>query len=368
MNQEFVLGKLADLMRWDEDRARTEFAWLRLMSRMKYDGYQDFLAGMRFIESLADWLQQFTHGEREAAYLFVRKNLVFIGPGEMRHLVELLYPETVQPRLVRRVAETCGIPQYRVWADPAATTLYETLLRKTLFIELSDGARIDVFRRANAGVINNEQVVTAPRINRAKWDDLLKDLRAATGNPEERFAFVYLVDDFVGSCTTLLREEDGTWKGKLPRFWADVAQEDVLGSHFEAGWTLCVHHYVATHRADVTARERDQAVRAAKGQAHWFERVEFSSGTLLQPDFPIRPADHPEFAALVEKYYDDVIETAPMKKGGDNARLGFAQCALPLILEHNTPNNSIALLWAETAGGPANHAMRPLFRRRQRHT
>jgi hypothetical protein len=59
VNQEFVLGKLGDLMGWDEERAHIEFAWLRLMSRLKYDGYQDFLAGMRFIESLTDWLQQF---------------------------------------------------------------------------------------------------------------------------------------------------------------------------------------------------------------------------------------------------------------------------------------------------------------------
>jgi hypothetical protein len=368
MNQEFVLGKLGDLMGWDEESARVEFAWLRLMSRLKYDGYQDFLAGMRFIESLADWLQQFLPDEREPAYRFVRENLVFISPGEMRHLVELFYPETVQPRLIQRVAESCGIPRYRVWANAAATRLYAALLRKTVFIELSDGARIDVFRRANAGVINNEQVVTAPRINRPKWDDLLKDLRKAAGNLDERFAFVYLVDDFMGSGTTLLREEDGSWTGKLARFWADVAEAGVVGTHFEPDWTLCVHHYISTHRADLTARERDGAARAAKGEGNWFKRVEFSSGTLLQRDFPIRPEDHPDFIGLVEKYYDDVIETKHVKKGGDNARLGFGQCALPLVLEHNTPNNSIALLWAETDGGPGKHAMRPLFRRRQRHT
>ena len=102
MNQEFVLGKLSELMSWDEDRSRTEFAWLRLMSRMKYDSYQDFLVGMRFIESLVDWLQQFAPGEREAGYQFVRQNLVFIGPGEMRHVVELFYPETVPTCRVER--------------------------------------------------------------------------------------------------------------------------------------------------------------------------------------------------------------------------------------------------------------------------
>ena len=152
MNQEFILGKLADLMKWDSERSRHEFAWLRLMSRMKYDGYQDFLAGKRFVESLAAWLQQFEETHRETAYRFVRERLVFISPSEMNHLVELFYPDTVRPRLVRKVAESLGIPQYRVWADPAATTAFKTLLRRTLFIELSDGARIDVFRHENAEI------------------------------------------------------------------------------------------------------------------------------------------------------------------------------------------------------------------------
>jgi len=84
-----------------------------------------------------------------------------------------------------------------------------------LFIELSDGGRIDIFRRANAAVINNEQIVTAPRINKAKWDELRDDLRKATNDKDARFSFVYLMDDFTASGTTLLRKEDGKWKGKL---------------------------------------------------------------------------------------------------------------------------------------------------------
>ena len=286
----------------------------------------------------------------------------------MRHVVELFYPETVQPRLVQRVAEVRGIPQYRVWADQAATQLYRSLLRKTLFIELSDGARIDVFRRSNAGVISNEQVVTAPRIIGTKWDELLNDLRNATGQPGDQFAFVYLVDDFTASGYTLLRERGVAWEGKLVRFWDDLQDANVVESHFERGWTLCVHHYISTTQADETIRERDNAIRSVKGNGNWFERVEFSCGTLLPGDLRINLREHPDFAALVEKYYDDSIETKHMKLGGENARLGFSRaCALPLVLEHNTPNNSIALLWAETLGTQEKRAMRPLFRRRQRH-
>jgi hypothetical protein len=364
MNQEFVLGKLSSLMAWDEETAQREFAWLRLMSRMKYDSYQDFLAGIRFIESLAYWLQQFEPSERPAAYDFVRQGLVFIGTAEIRHLVELFFPETVQPRLLRLVAERRGIPQYRVWSDTEATRLYQTTLRKTLFIELSDGARIDIFRRSNAGIISNEQVVTTPRLIRGKWDDLLNDLRKVTGNPEERFAAVYLVDDFIGSGTTLLRNKKGTWEGKLVRFWEDVGE--VAHTHFEPGWTVCVHHYVSTFRADQDVRINNLATRTERGASNWFANVEFSCGTLLPQAFPINLEAHRDLAALVQKYYDSSIETEHMKLGGDDARLGFGKCALPLVLEHNTPNNSIALLWAETAGIGA-HAMRPLFRRRQRH-
>ena len=367
MNQEFILGKLADLMNWDSERSRQEFAWLRLMSRMKYDGYQDFLAGKRFVESLAAWLQQFKAGDRETAYRFVREKLVFISPSEMNHLVELFYPDTVRPRLVRKVADSLGIPQYRVWADPAATNAFKTLLRKTLFIELSDGARIDVFRHENAGIISHEQIVTAPRIHKNKWQELLQELQSATGNANERFAFIYLVDDFTGSGTSLIRQKDGVWKGKLSRFWDDVSS-DVIEMLCEPDWTLCVHHYLATHRAVEIAKERDAARRSATGNGKWFDNVEFSTSYLLPVDFPIDPKSETELVSLVERYYDDAIENKHIKEGGKGAQLGFGQSALPLILEHNTPNNALAFLWAETLGQNGKHAMRPLFRRRERHT
>lgn len=69
---------------------------------------------------------------------------------------------------------------------------------------------------------------------------------------------------------------------------------------------------------------------------------------------------------------DPEIQTKHTDVGGVNhIGLGYGGCALPLVLEHNTPNNSVALLWAETDGGSRDGArapaMRPLFRRRQRH-
>lgn len=216
MKQDFILGKLAEIMSWDTDQSRNEFAWLRLMSRMKFDGYQDFLAGARFVESLADWLQQFKQEDRKTAYDFVRTSLVYVSTGEMNHLVELFYPETVVWRLQQKVASRLQIRPWRVWANSESGSLFDRLRRQSLFIELSDGAKIDVFRRANSGLISNEQTVTAPRLNEEKWDELLEDLRKDLKDPEARFAFVFLIDDFVGSGTTLLRKKDGgKWTGKL---------------------------------------------------------------------------------------------------------------------------------------------------------
>ena len=365
MKREFVLGKLDSLMDWTTDQAQQEFAWLLLMSRMKYDDYQDFLAGMRFIESLADWLQQFPREKREHAYAFIRRRLVFLSVREMRHLVELFYPDTVEPRLMAEVAKITEIPRYQVWANPQAASLYRRLLRKSLFVELSDGARADIFRRANEGRISNEQVVTAPRINRPKWDDMLAELRKELANDEERFAFVFLLDDFTGSGTTLLRKKGDKWKGKLQRFWDDIIE--VIATHFEPEWVLSVHHYLATSQAASAVQERHRAKTSEAGPDEWFQRVEFTWGTVLPDNFRVTAADEPAFAELVNDYYDDSIETRHIKEGGKDARWGFSECGLPLVLEHNTPNNSIALLWAETAGGDNKHAMRPLFRRRQRH-
>ena len=45
MNPEFILGRLSEIMGWDTDRSRAEFAWLGLMAKMKYDGYQIFAPG-----------------------------------------------------------------------------------------------------------------------------------------------------------------------------------------------------------------------------------------------------------------------------------------------------------------------------------
>lgn len=380
MNQELGLKILGEIMAWTDDRAREEFRWLRLMARLKYDGYRDFQAGMRFIESLATWLQQFKREERETAYAFVRHALVYIGPSEIQRLVEQFYPRIVWDRLIRTIAAERGLPTYRVLADPVARAATDLLRRQTLFMGLSDGARIDIVRHSNAGLLTNEQLVIATQVDKDKWQDLLKNLREDIKNPAARFRLVYLIDDFMGTGTSFLRynSEKQKWSGKLLKFKESIdgTVKALDGEQiFADGWELCIHHYIGTSSgAQAVEKRLVQAGDSLKGEG-WASSVRFTFGTILPEDLPINAVAgrYDEFLKLTQSYYDPIIRTPHTDVGEvTHLGLGYGGCALPLVLEHNTPNNAVALLWAETDGGDRAGvhapAMRPLFRRRQRHT
>jgi hypothetical protein len=366
MKQELALRVLGEIMGWSEDEARRQFSWLELMARFKYNEYSDYVAGARFIECLADWLQQFDPEERAQAYNFVRTSLLFFGATEIHHLVELVYLEVIQPRLLRTVAQRLGVPPYMIWSRNDAESQYNQLLRKSLFFGLSDGARIEIFRRENTGTISNEQVVLATEIGDQKWDSLLRDLREDLRDPVVKFAFIFLLDDFLGTGKTLIRQREGEWIGRLPKFWNVISKK--LDSHFEPGLRVYVHHYISTYEASRSVPERFALARSEKAKDRWLSDVGFSFGMILPDNIRVGEKSHPAFMQLVRKYYDASLETRHTSVGGTkDVRLGFGQSALPVILESNTPNNSVALLWAETDGDKGS-VMRPLFRRRQRHS
>src|SRR5262249_55521200 len=46
-------------------------------------------------------------------------------------------------------------------------------------------------------------------------------------------------------------------------------------------------------------------------------------------------------------YYDESIHDEHMQVAGtEDSRYGYADCGLPLVLGHNTPNNSLSILWS----------------------
>ncbi|MER9351985.1 hypothetical protein NKI61_01640 [Mesorhizobium sp. M0514] len=370
-----ALDLIAEVMGWDEERgspATAEYAWLRMMSSIKYDGYADFRAGVRFIESLAVWLKQFEFEDRAIAYEFFKRRLVYISPAELQCLIDLFFPEVVTPGLREAVAKAIAIRPYEVWRTKQGADRFKSELRRTLFVGMSDGSRTDILRRANSGRISTEQVVATLIIDDDKWEDLGEELGKAEG-PDAKFERVYLVEDFTASGTTFIRRVAGEWKGKLAKFEHRVQDaRKTLKEKFPLaeGYSLHIHHYISSHQA------RDNLDNLlADAQRGWTERsfgsVYVTEGLKLPASLKLtRPRDD-GILNLCDKYHDPGLDKRLEKhltqSGIDSVKYGFAACALPLILDHNTPNNSIPLLWAETPGGSGSHPMEPLFRRRDRH-
>lgn len=146
-----------------------------------------------------------------------------------------------------------------------------------------------------------------------------------------------------------------------------------VGDLMADDWQLCIHHYLGSAAAKQAIAERLKDAEAELVAPWWAKTMDSSFGIVFPADFPLLSGRDDEFIALTQNYYDPKIRTKHTDVGGEpHLGLGYGGCALPLVLEHNTPNNSVALLWAETDGGERDGlkapAMRPLFRRRQRHS
>lgn len=352
---------LADLMKWDP--AGDDIAWLEFMTNLKFDHYQGYTPGERFYVHLVHWLSQFNDAEREVAFReLLRSRLIFVSQREVQHLVSLSYP-IIQRQIRAHNAAKSGLKLHEVWADPAARRAIRLEELRTLYVALSDGARIDFFRRENEGIISNEQVVPSSEITEEKWKDLRKELDkslAAHGFTGEAPVFerICLIDDFTASGSTFARLVNGEWKGKLHKF-CNPAQHLVAAGFIADGATVHVHHYLGSARADTAIRE---SVKAYAPKANVFN-FEVTFAHLLRPDDVIDDSAPSELVQLILDHYDRTLEDKNSHLDKD-VWYGYKQGGLCVVLDHNTPNNSIALLWAQ---GDHPDLMRPLFPRKQRH-
>lgn len=369
---------LSEILSWDEDMSRREFAWLKMMAAIKYDDYRDFLPGMRFLENLAAWLQQFElPEERKLAYSLLRKRLIYVSHPEMQRLVELSYYNVIERRLIQIVAQRRGIPLYQVRVNADAMSDLKRLRRRSLILGLSDGARLDILRHSTTGLLVNDQFAIQTQLDHVKWKSMVKALRDAQGDPDAAFEVVFLLDDFMGTGTSFLRfdKEKKQWTGKLNKFMESIATaNENCVSVLSPGVVICVHHYLATAEAASKVPEHELKARDS-GQLGLQAPSNYTFGAVISPAAVVatdRLADA-ALVALAKKYYSNLIETRHTEVGGAGSiALGYGSCGLPLVLHHNTPNNSLPLLWAEAAAGLGRdkvpqREMRPLFRRRQRH-
>lgn len=401
MKDEFAQHLLAKVMGWkDQDVVLKNVPVIRLLADYKYDSYQRFGPGKRFVESLALWLNQFDMSDREIALSFVLDRLVYVSDSELSHLVQYAYPDVIVQERIRLVAEEKCFPAYRVGAI-CKDERFKELQLKSLYLGLSDGARTNELRRASGGEISNEQIWQAYELGEAKAGDMLEALGKAlkkppktepsrydyiwrlheSGEQEEaarqidtliakppsgrplqpaKFTLVWLMDDFSGSGNTYIRfdSQSGKFKGKIKKIYERLHQGDLIDtSHYEVFLLL----YVATR----------QAIDHIE---YWTERFtsEFNYKPLkvrvlwvIESNLGLTQGIPTALKAILSnpKYYDPKAFDEHIQVGGTTtAQMGFAGCALPLVLSHNTPNNSVYILWGSEA-----HSFHGLFPRVSRH-
>ena len=268
-----------------------------------------------------------------------------------------VYPDIVRPLLLGRAAGDLDIPEHlcrRVARDPA----FLVRRRSCLYVGLSDGARTAVLRRSTP-VINNEQVVAEYSGLSEKAPGLVKVLRAELGKQslpgtdDARFTTLVLLDDFSASGVSYIRPDEAG-KGKISKLAAALEQLPDLVDRDDL--VVLVMLYVATARAVKDLNAGVKQFEATVGGTWHVRDVQ-----RLPAELAIKRGDDPQLDGLVDLTYSEEINDEHMAKGGTDGRYGFADCGLPVVLSHNTPNNSLALLWADTAQGHA------LFPRVSRH-
>ena len=367
MNYTLAVRLLRTVMAWDETTMGPEqSALVSTMSRLaeyKYNAYQQYGPGRQFVESLALWLEQFASSDREVALEFVNHNLIYISDQEMRHLVDLTFRNVVKPILREKVAERLNLPLWQTAAIDNSDAFADEL-RHSLFLGLSDGARIDEFRRS--ALLSNDQAHPTYELQ----TDRALEMARALGGP---FRNVFLVDDFYGSGKSVLRwqlgdkwldeyEERASSKGRLIKFVEQVipqfqpqsakqrlvsflrriALQPKLGSIFSRNVAIYICIYVATERAL-------SHIRSAVSQhpnPPW-KHPPTVHATMTIDDrvsIPCDSADAP-FDALLHKHYRKSLMNNHRAVGGADIIHGFSNCGLPLVFTHNTPNNTVYLIW-----------------------
>lgn len=375
MKQILAERLLAKVMNWSDDQVKNELRPLMLLAEIKYDEYHQFGPGMRFIERLARWLGQLkgeseveTAKLRDIAFSIVRDHLIFISSDEMYSLIGMAYSERILPRQRAISAINAGIPSHQIRKIENCSE-FRALITKTLYVGLSDGSQIGMLRRMNPKTIDHEFTLLTYDQKEEKTTSIAAKLPKSLENQgladaNAKFEFMVLVDDFTASGTSFIRKEGDGYKGKLVnvinslqpgKSMAPLVQLDNL--------SILVLFYVSTQYALEKIKE---AVATFKADSNCSVEVIVEAVHIIPGDAMKVGANSAEIDAFLEgrfEHFKESVVDDHYKKGDCSApHRGFNSGDLALVLFHNSPNNSLPVLWYDEEG--KNDA---LFPRTTRH-
>lgn len=382
-----ALAKL--LPDYKPDEFPTEIRRLGALAEYKYDEYQQFAPGRYFMESFVAWLARIKDEKhRQAAYEFVRNRLVFFGRGDIYHFAQVAYQHAIRTDLVRWETEALGLPIHKR-PNVARSLYFKHLKRNALFFGLSDGARIDDFRRL--GELHNDQVHSTYHVTPDRLREMIKKAWVEYRNAHAKEVAaegigdigamnvkrVFLVDDLSASGTSIIDfdETKKTWGGRYTKFIDLVLGDDKTDGKDRPEYTdldqenLEVHlvFYVATDEANSKVDNQIREYNAwRKSRGLLTARTNIITIQRLGSNLPVgkREGDE-EFAPFIDAYDMTGSYDKSMAKGGPDGhqKWGFKKCALPIVLYHNCPNNSIGPIWMY----PGEKGDQGLFPRVRRH-
>lgn len=349
MNQQLAEKILASVMEWDTQEVKDNIRSLEHFAELKYDQYQQYQVGSRFIENLTIWLNQFDNvEERRVAFDFVKERVVFISQGELYHLINSIYPDILKPLFREQAKKLCI--NSSITDEQDKKRLIYIIGRQSLIFGLSDGARLDVFRRSTP-IISNEQVCISYEIKDEKMNTIMEEIKKDTieyndlykydGVSQTQIYNIFLLDDFSGSGISYLRKEinkqgELVWKGKITKVIMQLS-EQLGGDNKLEDISIHVILYLATEKAKLHIEEQVKLFCKEKNVKIVIHVLQDIHG--YEPDNKLE--------SLMKKYHNSQIEDSHFMKGKhDNPFLGFDECSLPLVIYHNTPNNSFPIIWA----------------------
>ena len=363
MNSNLANQLLASIMKWDAQTLASERAALEFMGSMKYDAYDRYMPGMRFMSSLVQWMNGIEEEDRDEAYKFIKEKLVFISSTQMNYLVDLLYDSKIRPILLDMATTETGMPSYKRSSN-VVHNRFEIEKRSALVVGLSDGAHTDILRRS-AG-FSNEQVLTNYYPDGKKLKDMLDELRKddkLKSIEKPYFRRIFLIDDFTASGKSFIRydESDGKYHGKLKK----IIDELCTRGYVEKGQKIEHLSYllnpeqkiqidilfsIATEKAKTSIKDNLDDYLKSVG---WQDKVEFNIHIvqLLEDKLSNDIKSDNNLVRVLKKdkhFVEECVISKSYKVGkNDSPWLGFDECALPVVLAHNTPNNSLPIIWQD---------------------
>ena len=382
MNSELAERILVNVMEWDEETVARERPLIQVLASYKFDEYQQFSPGMRFIESFASWLRQFKKNERNLMYNFVKCRLIYIANTEMQHFVSIVYPDIIRKILFGKVAQKEHISTMDV-KTLSGSTAFELIRRKSLFLGLSDGARMDFFRRINQESISNEQIWLTYEISDEKALGMHKDLSdflehklgQKPSESEVKFETIFLLDDFSASGTSYFRVENKKFTGKIIKILEKFFPQTKTDYYKNAIENDNVSNLVDPNNLEIHiilyVMTEDAKQKLSNVIQEWVDLhnlnviIKIHPVQLIQDPSKIKIETDSKLLEIIMKseYFDNEIVDPHWKKGNyAKPYLGYNECSLPLVMSHNAPNNALPILWFESF-----RSVKGLFPRISRH-